>query len=513
MSDRSYPHITRLVMEKPWAILPGHLEAIRELVVMRAQGEQFSDEEIQERIGAGPAHRKPSQAGAVGVIPIYGTIVPKADVMSKISGGTSVADLRGAFMQAMSDPDIGAVLFDVDSPGGAVDQIPEFAADIRSQRGRKPMFAISNTLMGSAAYWLASQADEIAVSPSSLTGSIGVVVAHDDLSAAQEKVGVKTSLITAGKYKAAANPFEPLSDEARAHIQSLVDGAYQAFTGDVAKGRRDTVDAVRNGYGEGRVLDAKGAVKAGLADRIATLPQMISRAAGVAAQNSGQLATQAFFAAEYAVAVGAGPVAPKSTPTTDSAWDGPANESRLKSPLTVADAKAAYAWIDDSQVTDGTLPKSAAKFPHHMVGDGGNVGAANLSACSSGIAALNGGRGGANIPSGDRKGVWNHLAKHLRDGGKEPPPLNSVMTDQEGARGDASFADEIEAVLCMADTLVANGRSLTAAKRGRLESLGERISELCAVKEPSDPDQDIRARVASMRAQASIAATKLRSVQ
>ena len=91
-------------------------------------------------------------------------------------------------------------------------------------------------------------------------------------------------------------------------------------------------------------------------------------------------------------------------------------------------------------------------------------------------------------------------------------PIDDTRTDQEGARGDASFADEINAVLCMADTLVANGRALTAAKRHRLESLGERISQLCAVKEPSDPDQELKVKVAAMRARARVAATKLRSM-
>jgi signal peptide peptidase SppA len=403
-SERSYPHITRLVMEQPWAMMHDHFAAIRELVALRAQGEQFTDDEIRARIGNGPARRKPSQAGDVAVIPIYGALVPKADLMSKISGATAISDLRGAFMQAMADPDIGSIVFDVDSPGGAVDQVPEFAADIRSQRGRKPMLAVSNSLMGSGAYWLASQADEIAVSPSSITGSIGVFVAHQDISGAQEQDGFKTTMISAGKYKAEAHPFQPLTDEARAHIQGLVDSAYQTFTADVAKGRRVTVDAVRNGYGEGRAVDAKTAVKMGLADHVATLPQTISRAAGLAAQNNGQIA--AAYAHEL---VSYGPVATSGNPATI--------------------------------IVDYT------------------------------------------------------------------------KTDREGARGDASFADEIDAVLCMADALVANGRALTAAKRDRLESLGERISQLCAVKEPSSPTLDLEVRVAAMRARARVQATKLRSVQ
>ena len=73
-----------------------------------------------------------------------------------------------------------------------------------------------------------------------------------------------------------------------------------------------------------------------------------------------------------------------------------------------------------------TIPKDAGKFPHHMVDANGTVGAANTNACSAVIASLNGGRGGSGIPDADRQGVWDHVAKHLTDDGKEPPALRSV---------------------------------------------------------------------------------------
>ena len=111
----------------------------------------------------------------------------------------------------------------------------------------------------------------------------------------------------------------------------------------------------------------------------------------------------------------------KHSATTDVAWDAGENEKRLK-----ADDKAAYrdmyAWVDPK--ADPTT-KSAYKFPHHMVSGDGKVGAANTRACSAVIAALNGGRGGANIPGADRKAVYNAVAHHLRDAGKDVPELKS----------------------------------------------------------------------------------------
>lgn len=116
-------------------------------------------------------------------------------------------------------------------------------------------------------------------------------------------------------------------------------------------------------------------------------------------------------------------VATHSTATVEGAWDGSAAEAALPSPLPVALAREAYAWIDPAAVSDGNVPKAAAKFLHHEITNG-NVGAANLTAASAGIAALHGARGGTTIPEADRRGVYNHLARHLRDAGREPPPFN-----------------------------------------------------------------------------------------
>jgi hypothetical protein len=119
-------------------------------------------------------------------------------------------------------------------------------------------------------------------------------------------------------------------------------------------------------------------------------------------------------------------VAPHSTATADDTWDGQAAEAALPSPVPLTTARAVYAWIDDSQTDGDSVPKAACKFPHHDVSADGTPGAANLSACSAVIGALHGGRGGADIPDADRKGVYDHVAKHLRDAGQEPPELRSA---------------------------------------------------------------------------------------
>lgn len=114
----------------------------------------------------------------------------------------------------------------------------------------------------------------------------------------------------------------------------------------------------------------------------------------------------------------------KETPTTEEAWDGPANRANLPSPLPVETAREAFAWIDESRVDDeGNIPKDAARFVHHIVAEDGTVGDADTQACSTGIGVLNGEMQGTTIPDEDRQGVYDHLAHHLRDAGKEPAEL------------------------------------------------------------------------------------------
>lgn len=121
-----------------------------------------------------------------------------------------------------------------------------------------------------------------------------------------------------------------------------------------------------------------------------------------------------------------GAVGTHDTATSDGPWDEGPNSKRLESPLTEAKVRAAYAWFDGARVEDGELPKDAAKFLHHEINADGTVGPANLTACSATIGALHGARGGTNIPEGDQRGVYDHVAGHLRDAGREPEPFRSL---------------------------------------------------------------------------------------
>lgn len=269
-------YVLQAFMETPWAILPSKLAMLEEIVARHVTGEKLSAEEIQARVnGAVPPQN--TQVNSVAVMRVFGTIAPRTNMLTNMSGGTTAETLGKQFADLVNDPQVSAIVLDVNSPGGQVGGIEELSKKIFDARGTKPIVAVANHLMASAAYWIGTAADEIVVTPSGEVGSIGVFAAHQDISAQLKKEGIKVSLIKAGKYKAEANPYEPLSEEARAAIQENVSDIYGSFVDAVARNRGVKSAAVRNGFGEGRVVSAKQAIELGMADRIGTLDDVINQ--------------------------------------------------------------------------------------------------------------------------------------------------------------------------------------------------------------------------------------------
>ena len=269
-------YVLQAFMETPWAILPSKLAMLEEIVARHVAGEKLSAEDIQARVnGAVPPQN--TKVNSVAVMRVFGTIAPRTNMLTDISGGTTAETLGKQFTDLVNDPQVSAIVLDVNSPGGQVGGIEELSKKIFDARGTKPIVAVANHLMASAAYWIGTAADEIVVTPSGEVGSIGVFAAHQDISQQLEKDGIKVSLIKAGKYKAEANPYEPLSEEARAAIQENVSDIYSSFVDAVARNRGVKSAAVRTGFGEGRVVSAKQAVELGMADRIGTLDEVINQ--------------------------------------------------------------------------------------------------------------------------------------------------------------------------------------------------------------------------------------------
>jgi signal peptide peptidase SppA len=263
-----------------WAMQESKWNEIRAFLRFKATGGMLAEDEVISKIGT-KVRREETKGSAVAVIPVYGVIAQKLNMMDEISGSGSASTERISkdIKTAMADPAVSAILLDIDSPGGSVFGVPELAKEIYKLRGQKPIVAIANSLAASAAYWIASAASEFHVTPSGEAGSIGVFAEHTDISKWLEHEGVKPTLIRAGEFKTEGNPYEPLGDEAAAYMQSRVDDYYGMFVNAVAKNRGISETKVRNDFGKGRVFGAEQAVASGMADKVSTFDQVLTKLA------------------------------------------------------------------------------------------------------------------------------------------------------------------------------------------------------------------------------------------
>jgi signal peptide peptidase SppA len=304
---KTYSHIRRALAGKLWFVHEQKMNEMLAFLEFKLAGGSTAPEALASiratnQVAAARAKKAASGSGSIAVIPIYGMIMHRQ--MADISGGsvgTSTNVISAALRQVVADPGVGSIVLDIDSPGGDVDGVDELASEIYAARKQKKITAVSNCLCASAAYYLASQASEIVVSPSSLTGSIGVYLIHEDDSAMHDAMGIKLELIKFGENKAEGNNLGPLSDSARAHMQEMADTYGNAFEKAVARGRGIKQDVVHGKFGQGRVFDAKTAVRIGMADRVGTLNDVLSTPA-LSTSASGRQAQFAAMRHQLAIA-------------------------------------------------------------------------------------------------------------------------------------------------------------------------------------------------------------------
>ena len=269
----------------PWALMPERLSAVT-AVIARWSGDARASDEVMHSVAADrnarDARRQSSvsnSGGGIAVLPLYGIVTQRGNMVDDVSGpGTaSTQQFSNLLRAALQDETVSQILIDIDSPGGSVYGVAELADEIVSARAQKPVVAIANSLAASAAYWIGCSASEFYVTPGGEVGSIGVWQAHQDYSKAMDEAGVKTTLISAGKFKVEGNPYAPLDEEAQGFMQSRVDDYYAAFTKAVSKGRGVAISQVRDGMGQGRVLGADAALASSMVDGIATFEDVVKK--------------------------------------------------------------------------------------------------------------------------------------------------------------------------------------------------------------------------------------------
>jgi signal peptide peptidase SppA len=253
----------------PWAITPEALQQILEISIREhlPDFEAVAAKRSRRMDGSESARVR---EGGVAVINITGPIFRYADFFTDISGGATIDSLSKDFAAALSDPSVSSILLNIDSPGGEVAGVNEFAQMVFDARDRKPIVAYVDGLGASAAYWIASAAHEIVADATGMIGSIGVVAAipNPDKRSARE-----VEFVSSQSPKKRPNPN---TESGKDQIQALVDDLADVFVSTVARNRGVGVKTVLGEFGQGAVLVGQKAVDAGLADRLGSFEQVVS---------------------------------------------------------------------------------------------------------------------------------------------------------------------------------------------------------------------------------------------
>lgn len=190
-----------------------------------------------------------------------------------------LARVREELEKAEADERVRAVVLRINSPGGTVTASDILYHEISRFKARRKVPVIASILDvgASGGYYVALAADRIVAHPTTVTGSIGVLMLTVNSAGLLEKIGVSASYIKSGQYKDMGNPFRGLTAEERALFQELIDRLYGRFVELVARERRLDEARVR-AFADGRVYTAQEALSLGLVDRLGYLEDAIALA-------------------------------------------------------------------------------------------------------------------------------------------------------------------------------------------------------------------------------------------
>ncbi|WP_227430814.1 signal peptide peptidase SppA [Psychrobacter sp. I-STPA6b] len=184
-------------------------------------------------------------------------------------------DINEALTRAFENPNAKAVALNINSPGGSPvqsDLIWQNMMDLREQYPDKKLYAVIGDIGASGAYYIASASNEIYVNPSSLVGSIGVIMPSYDIEGLLDKVGVKDRTLTAGEYKDILSLSRPMTDFEREHVEGVLNNTHQHFIDAVKKGRGDRLkNPEKNNLFTGLFWTGQQSIELGLADKTGSI--------------------------------------------------------------------------------------------------------------------------------------------------------------------------------------------------------------------------------------------------
>lgn len=273
------PHMAARLFGAPLMIHRPKLE-----VILAVLGPRIGLAQSAVPANAIPSRSAPAGATGIAVLPIYGTLVRRTVGLEAESGMASYQELATMLDTAVADPNVAAILLDIDSAGGESGGVFDLADRVAAAAKRKPVWALANDMAFSAAYAIGSAASRFVVTRTGGVGSIGVIAMHADQSVKDAKDGIRYTTVFAGARKNDLNPHEPISDEAHAFLKNEVERVYSLFVETVARNRGVSADAVR--ATEASIFYGADAVAAGLADAVGTFDDVLAEFTQSLSKNS-----------------------------------------------------------------------------------------------------------------------------------------------------------------------------------------------------------------------------------
>lgn len=227
------------------------------------------------------APRLLTKQGNVGVVSIRGPLVPSAPWYARYTGITGYDEIRSALIAAANDPDIGAVLLDINSGGGAVAGVTDVADLVGMIDAKvKPVHTYSDGMIASAALWVGASARDLQIGKVTEAGSIGVLTVLKSMSRYYKEMGIDAEVLRSAEFKAMGHPLDPITDKAKAEIMDQLMQMDAMFNEHMADARGTTVELATEKFGKGRVFIGQRAVEVGLADAVSTFDAVISSLQG-----------------------------------------------------------------------------------------------------------------------------------------------------------------------------------------------------------------------------------------
>ncbi len=409
---RQLPHIDQYL--GPWAIREDAAQALlhraRTLDLhVHLRSQDAADAQQRGAVGA-----EYELVGNIAVVPIRGTLMKHE---SSFSRGTGTVNARRKIRAALNDPDVRSILLHIESPGGTAAGTKELADEVHAARQQKTVWAYAEDLCCSAAYWIASQAEQIFANAPALVGSIGTYMVIHDFARLFDDAGVKTHVIRAGDFKGAGTMGTEITEAQLGEFQRVVNQINDFFLSGVARGRGLNQKRVKE-LADGRVQMAADAKDLGLIDGVQTLDQTLSQLTKVKRMSTAKQESQE----PVAITLGSTAASLQEIRVACPGCDDSFVVAQLEKDATVAQAQQAWtqALADRLKARDEELAQLKAEQAAEKPGD--------QPAPRPGVKALAEPKAKADTESGDPIARWNEaIAAEIKTGKTKAAAIRATV--------------------------------------------------------------------------------------